>query len=220
MGVLAGLVVLLGVAAWVALGTSLLGVRTVEVVGASRVPPEQVRAAADVSPGFPLARVDPAAVRERVAAIPAVRDVRVERRFPRTLVVTVAERTPVAVTSMRDSGLTYVDAAGVAFAPAPPAAAKGKTALPVLRTAAGPTRVAAAVVVGGLPAGLQKRVVRVEAKTPDSVTLVLRSGHSVVWGDVERAQRKAEVLVALMAAVKDAKTYDVSAPDAPTTRST
>ncbi|NHC45558.1 cell division protein FtsQ/DivIB [Motilibacter aurantiacus] len=220
LAVVAGLAAALGVVAWVALGTSVLGVRTVDVVGAGHVSAAEVRAAVDVPSGFPLARVDPAAVQARVGAIPAVRDVTVERRFPRTLVVSIVERTAVAVASVRDSGLTYVDAEGVAFAPAPATAARGKTALPVLAAVEGDARTAAAAVVGGLPSGLQKRVVRVEARTPDSVTLQLRSGHSVVWGDVERPQRKAQVLVALMTAVKDAKTYDVSAPDAPTTRTT
>jgi cell division protein FtsQ len=212
-----GLVLVLGITGYTVLGTSVLGVRTVQVVGAERVTVEQVRSVVDVPAGFPLARVDPEDVRQRVESLPAVRAVRVERRFPRTLVVTVVERSPVAVAAA-GAGWSYVDGEGFAFAAAPASAARGKQALPILKTSDDATLRAAAGVVAGLPAGLRKRVVRIAAKTPDSVTLSLRSGHSVIWGGVERTPRKAQVLVALMTAVKNAKTYDVSAPDAPTTR--
>ena len=48
------------------------------------------------------------------------------------------------------------------------------------------------------------------------VTLRLTRDRTVVWGSPERGDRKATVLTALMS--RRADVYDVSAPDAPTTR--
>ena len=45
----------------------------------------------------------------------------------------------------------------------------------------------------------------------------LTRGRIVVWGSTERGERKAAVLAVLLA--RKARVYDVSAPDAPTTRS-
>jgi len=76
----------------------LAGVRTIEVTGASRTGSDAVRSATGLGSGAPLVRIDISAVAARVAAMPWVRRVTVERRWPRTVVLTVEERTAVAVT--------------------------------------------------------------------------------------------------------------------------
>src|SRR6476661_7070279 len=103
--------------AWVLLASPLLAVRHVAVSGTHRLTAAQVRAAADVVGGTPLARVDAGAVVRHVRSLRTVEDVHVSRRWPSTLHVTVTERTPVAgiVTA---GGVTLVDADGVPFAPA------------------------------------------------------------------------------------------------------
>jgi cell division protein FtsQ len=48
--------------------------------------------------------------------------------------------------------------------------------------------------------------------------LRLRDDREVRWGSAEQADEKAAVLLDLLAAVPDARTYDVSVPGHPTTR--
>jgi len=76
----------------------LAGVRTIEVTGASHTGADAVRSATGLRSGAPLVRIDVGAVAARLAALPWVRRVTVERRWPRAVILTVEERTAVAVT--------------------------------------------------------------------------------------------------------------------------
>lgn len=81
----------------------LAGVRTVEVEGAGRTGSDAVRSAAGLRRGAPLVRIDADAVAARVLALPWVRRVTLERRWPRSVVLTVEERTAVVVTPCQTS---------------------------------------------------------------------------------------------------------------------
>ena len=73
----------LGLLAWVLLASPLLAVRTVTVSGTARLTPAQVRAAADVVRGTPLAMVDAGAVVRRIEALRPVAEVQVSRAWPK-----------------------------------------------------------------------------------------------------------------------------------------
>jgi cell division protein FtsQ len=214
-----GLVVLplavLAAGAWVVLQSSLLAVTTVDVVGAQRVSTGQVRGAAEVPLGRPLARVDLGSVERRVEQLPAVASAVATRVWPHTVRITVVERRPVAV-ARSASGWQLLDEHAVdigATSTAPPG-------LPVLALDPATTDpavlLAATQVAAELPPRLRARVEQVVARSPDDVRLALVSGEAVRWGSADDGTLKAQVLAALMR--KPAHVYDVSAPDAPTTR--
>jgi cell division protein FtsQ len=214
------LAVLAGTCLWVTYWSPWLTVRTIEVSGLQTLSREQVLAAAAIELDRPLARLDPSAVRSRVEALPRVRLAQVHRHWPRTVALTVVERQAAAVVRV---GRSYrlVDPDGVAFA----TVATRPAAVPVVVTArqaqssAEPSAAAlraAIEVLGALPPAVSERVTAVSAGTPDAITLGLAGGVTVMWGSAEASARKAEVLGALMRL--KAKVYDVSAPDAPTTR--
>ncbi|HZC27466.1 MAG TPA: FtsQ-type POTRA domain-containing protein [Actinopolymorphaceae bacterium] len=221
--VLAGVVVLAGFVAWLVAFSTVLDVRTVAVSGLtpeSGLSAVDVRTAAAVPLGGPLARVDLAAARARVLAeLAPVREAKVTRSWPHGVQVEVAERSAVAV--WRDGqtrrlvdieGVPFRTAAG--FRRAVPlvdvrATGKGVGKLPELRAAG--ARVAAA-----LPAKLAGRVSSVEVQTLDSVVLRLDRGVTVMWGSADDSPAKARVLSALLR--HRAKVYDVSVPGFPTTK--
>lgn len=213
--VVLGLVLTLAaVAGWVVLESTLLSVRSVEVTGASRVTPAEVLAVADVAPSTPLARVDTDAVAQRVRALVAVRSVSVSRQWPRSVRIVVQERVPTAV-QRRGSSYLLLDPSGVAF----DTVRKRPKGLPLVTapTAAGePALRAALAVLTSVPAAVRRQLLEVRAASPEQVTLRLTLDRTVVWGSPERGDRKAAVLSALMS--RRASVYDVSAPDAPTTR--
>ena len=64
-----GRVLVLALLAWLMAFSSVLGVRTVNVVGARMLTAEQVRAAAGIRAGTPLARLDLAAVSARLSEV-------------------------------------------------------------------------------------------------------------------------------------------------------
>ena len=204
--------VLLVVAAgivWVVWFSPLLAVREVRVLGTEALSHDVVVAAAQVPLGTPLARVDVAAVVSRVQALPRVASVEVRRGFPHELVLVIVERTAVAV-EREGTAFAVVDAEGVRFARSRTAAGR-----PILEADDAPARRAGLEVLVALPSSVAARVATVRAASRDDVTLVLRSGDRVRWGDASRSDRKAEVLAVLLG--RRASVYDVSAPDLPTT---
>jgi cell division protein FtsQ len=200
---------------WLLLSSPLLAVRTVAVSGTRRLTPAQVRAAADVVRGTPLARVDAAAVVRRVESLRAVAEVHVSRGWPSTLRVRVVERVPVAgvVTA---SGVQLVDASGLPFAAAP-ALPAGLVRLQVAKPGpADPATKAALAVLADLSPPMRGRVRIVRAASSSSVTLLLRDGRRVLWGGVGDTTLKLQATEALLR--MPGVFYDVSRPGVVTRR--
>lgn len=218
LAVLGAVVLVLGALAWVFLASPLLAVRTVRVDGAGALSEAQVVQTAGVAEGTPLVRVDTDAAAARVAQLPQVASVEVTRGWPGTVVVTVAERVPVAVVE-QDGTRQLVDAGGVVFdtiTGAPPAGV-----VPLEVPDPGPDDVATSAALGALtalPADVRDVVTGVTASTGDDVTLTLTRDRTVRWGSAARTDRKAEVLGALLTQIEEgelepADTLDVSTPD-------
>ncbi len=193
--------------------TPLMSVRNVVVVGTGTVTEEQVLHAAAVPVGRPLLQVDTDAVADRVATIRQVATARVQREYPSTLRITIAERVPVAIKDFPDGPRLY-DRDGVDFTGPPP------PALPYLDVdnpgpADLPTK-AALEVLTSLRPDVAGQVGRVAAPSVASITLTLTDGRVVVWGTNDRTEEKAEKLAALL--TQPGHTYDVSSPDLPTVK--
>ena len=200
---------------WLLLLSDLLAVRAVVVEGTRTLPEEEVRARLRRAEGVPLARVPTAELSAAVAALPKVADVRLDRRWPGTLTVTVTERVPVAARA-EGGGYAVLDREGRVLETVP----QRPPGLPLLRPPAssGPGLPAALGVLTALPPHVLTLVESLSATTPDSAELGLRDGSSVVWGDAQHAGRKARVLEVLLQREPQARVYDVSAPGTPTTR--
>lgn len=191
----------------------LMAVRTIEVVGASRVSQAEITEALADQLGRPLALVDAGAVKAVLVGYPLIASYSLESQPPDTLVVRIVEREPVGVLQ---SGTVYtlVDAAGVTIERSDQPIA-GYPTLMVPGGASSKGFVAAAAVVRALPADLRARVASVSATTADDVTLTLvDSPAEVVWGSAEHSDKKARILATAMAATDPSQVnqYDVSSP--------
>jgi cell division protein FtsQ len=205
--------VLLAAVAWIVYGSPLFGVRAVRVAGNALVNADQVRAAAAIAPGTPLAGLDGRKVGARVVAgLPPVRTATVDREWPGTVVITVSERVAVAAVAQPEKQWLLLDAVAVGFlrVGAPP------EKLPVLVVSEpgpkDPATVAALSVLAALTPQLRERLVLVEAPAPTRITLKLAGGRSVVWGDASKNRDKARVATGLLG--YRGSVIDVSAPDA------
>jgi cell division protein FtsQ len=195
----------------------LFDVENVRVAGTVTIPETDVLAAAAIALGGPLATVDISAVAIRVARVPAVESVQVERSWPHTVVITVTERVPVATVSTAQ-GVLLVDRAGVVYR------GVGDPGLPRLTTAprsGDPGTIAAVSVLTALPEAVRTRVETVGATVsspgaPGQVTLRLTEGKEVRWGSADRAEEKGAALTALL--TQRGTVYDVTSPDLPTIR--
>jgi cell division protein FtsQ len=203
-----------GVAGWLLLGTGVLGVRDVRVTGTSLLDPAEIRSVAAIRAGAPLATLDTGSVAARLARLPAVRAVEVTRHWPRTVEIRVHERQAAAVQA-RGPAYVLVDRTGVAFAPVD----RRPAGLPLVSApvdAGAPALRAALDVLEQLPAAVRDEVRQVRAASREDVEILLSHRRTVLWGSVDRGARKAAVLAVLV--TRNAAIYDVSAPDAPTTR--
>jgi cell division protein FtsQ len=179
----------------------------------------QIREAAAVVTGTPLLRVDVDAAEARVAQLPAVASVDVSRGWPGSVVITVAERIPVAVVE-HDGRRTLLDAEGVLFDTITGEPPEG--VLPIAVPEPGPGDPATATVLAALaalPEEVRDRVALLSATSGEDATLTLLDGTTVVWGSGSQARSKASVLTALLEQLDDgtlepAGTIDVSTPDA------
>lgn len=198
---------------WALFDWSLFAVRSVAVTGTRLVPESEVLAVADVRPGTPLIRVNIARVAARVLTITQVQGVRVTKDWPDRVVIAVRERTSALAVALPGGGFDLIDANGVIVQ----SAATRPARLPVYTTTAAasslrgdPDVAAAAAVLGALPASLRSSVTSVIVPSPDQVTLSLRNGVTILWGDAGDAAAKAKELVILMQT--HARSYDVSSP--------
>lgn len=202
---------IVAVLAWALLGSRLLVVRSVQVVGAGRlVSAAQVLAVAHVPHGVPLIRVDTGAIAHRVEQIRQVQYVVVSKDWPSTVVITVRQRTPVFAVRVA-GGYALVDRFGVSVRDVtgqPPG-------LPVLSLGGAgsslrgnPAVRAAAIVLTELPPRIAHRVRAVSAAGAADVSVTLAKGVVVIWGDTGRAREKAKELTVLMQ--RHARSYDVS----------
>lgn len=201
-----------GTGAWLVFSSSVLAVAHVEVVGADVLDPAEVRRAAAVPLGEPLATVALDAVAARVEALAPVRAVDVSRAWPATVRIAIVEREAVAVVEREDT-VRGLDEAGVLFR----SYRSTPSGLPVVRVTAGTRTEAlaeAAQVVAALPADLAARVEYLTVETVDAISLRLRGGRTVVWGSADASVSKAEVLAVLLR--QKARVYDVSVPGQPT----
>lgn len=201
-------------AAYVVAFTGVVGVRTVTVLGAHALTADQVRTAAGLRDGEPLARVDLGRVQRQVGELAGVQRVAVTRSWPHTVRITVTERTGIALVS-RDGALWLVDPAGVVF--------QRLTVRPHLPLLAvpdvgpdDPAAMAALTALAALKDPVPPQVAQVKAPTPEQVTLYLTGGRTVLWGGGEDSAAKASVLTELL---KRPGTYfDVSTPSVVTVR--
>ncbi|WP_051759156.1 cell division protein FtsQ/DivIB [Herbidospora cretacea] len=205
----------LAVSGWLVFLSPVLGVKEIRVEGVLGLAPEQIEQAAALPLDTPMATVDVEAVRQRVAAVTEVESARVERVWPGTVIIRIRERTALASVPMNGKS-AVVDRFGVVLdivAVAPPK-------LPVVRLPhldpQDPAVRAALTVLGVLPDHLLRKVHEVQAKTADSVTLLLSDGRTVIFGGPERAADKTRILLGLLD--QRAETFDVSSPEVVTVR--
>ncbi|WP_235739151.1 cell division protein FtsQ/DivIB [Nocardioides alcanivorans] len=90
-------VVLAAVGVWLVWFSSVLGVSGVDVEGTDHLGEDEVRVAAAVPAGEPLATLDIAAIEKRVEELPAVKNADVSRSWPDKVLIQVEERRVVAV---------------------------------------------------------------------------------------------------------------------------
>ena len=109
-------------------GNSGFSVRHVEVHGVERMDEQEIYRRAIAAQRLPMTQLDVSALREELVALPWVRDARVSRQLPDTLVIDVVERTPHAVLQDGEN-FVLIDPTGHRLEPVPAGKAKNMLVL-------------------------------------------------------------------------------------------
>ena len=211
----------------------LLATEKITVRGASLLETSQVEQKLEPLRGVPLTRIDEKKVRELIGQDNVIRSVQVESRPPHELVVTLKERTAVAVVKQGDTYHT-VDSDGVSLLES---ATQPDTSVPLVRFSGDDPKTSAefrtiSAALSAMPSELLAQIKEASATSTSSITLTLRDNTTVQWGTAEESELKAKVLLSLRQAIakraqeensSEAQTqkvtvYDVSAPRVPVTR--
>ncbi|WP_309128653.1 FtsQ-type POTRA domain-containing protein [Microbacterium sp.] len=208
-----GAVVVLVLGSVVAAYSPLFAVQKITVAGVKTLDAASVQQALAGQVGAPLALVDASAVKAALTEFPMIESYALEARPPHELLVRIVERTPVGVIES-DAGYTLVDAAGVVLSTTPERP-EGQPVLKIDTGVESPAFHSAGLVIRSLPAELRATVTEVSAGSADDVSFKTSDGKTVMWGSERNSVEKALVLVELIAAAPDARTFDVSSPSVP-----
>ncbi|MEO8889423.1 MAG: FtsQ-type POTRA domain-containing protein [Jatrophihabitantaceae bacterium] len=210
-----GVVLVAAILVWVIAFSSVFGVKTVTVRGNHALTADQIRAAANISDGTPLVRLDAAAAEHRVQALPDVASVTISTSFPSTVLIAITERVPIGYVKHGGS-FDLVDRTGDQFH----TTSTAPKTLPLFVVPSGSdsrtTGGAVATVAAALPAKIRAEVNSIQALDPTSITLLLNDQRVVVWGSADRSADKARILPALLAG--NGTTFDLTDPDQPFAR--
>lgn len=212
-----------GVAGGVLVGAAVLvshspifSARTITVRGASHLSEPAVLRLAGVQPGTNVLYLDTGAARAGLVADPWVASATVVRRLPSTVEIIIHEVRPVGVTENADAPMLLAQD-GTILGPAPAA-----TRLPVIGTVGESSVRDGAVVLGVMPKPLLTRIGALAVAADGSITLTLRDGVLVTYGDARDSGSKAQALRAVLAWARSQPigiiSIDVSSPTVPTAR--
>ena len=204
------LVILSAVTWWSLYQSKWFIAQEVTITGNSRLTVEQISAAAAVPIGNSLMSINPRSISEQLQALPEIKVATVERGWPHAILITVTERTPIAVAATA-TGFNLIDSEGMnaGVVAAPPAGLLVISAQPD-----SPAMTNAIQALAAIPA--EWAITGLSAPTHDSVVATLGSGVVITLGSGQRAADKVEVAQALME--KGYTVINVSAPDAPTVK--
>ncbi|HEX5614162.1 MAG TPA: FtsQ-type POTRA domain-containing protein [Acidimicrobiia bacterium] len=221
--VVAAVVVTSGIA-YLVVESPLLDVDAVEVAGVAHLTPDAVVTAAAVPDGAALARLDTAAVAERVEALPWVASASVHRDFPGTVRIEVIERTPRAFVRADDGTVVLIGADGTVLGSAPSAPEGALEVLGLRRTPSAGSLLSppgAAHALDALPDALAARVGTILLGEPGAVALGLRDGGAIRLGSLDDLVAKGAAAAAVLERLPaDAALdyIDVRVPSAPSVR--
>jgi cell division protein FtsQ len=200
--------------------SAFVGVERVTVTGLDTRDAGRMRAALTVSArSMTTLHVDHDRLMRAVEGYPVVRELRVTSDFPHALRIEVVQHTPAAIAVSH--GLRVPVAGDGTLLRGVPVEGRLPTiqvsgALPPERLR-DPGALRQARVLGGAPAALRGRLDKVEESKDDGLTVEMRDGPKLIFGDATRVRAKWDAAARVLAdpAARGASYVDVRLPDRP-----
>jgi cell division protein FtsQ len=211
-------ILVLGTGAYAMTFSSMFHARTIRVTGSGALGDLEILRLSGIASSTNVFHLDVRTAERRLETDPRIASATIAAKLPSTLVITVAERAPVAITAGEGGPARLVGEDGVTMGPA------DRERLPMVRVPGGAQPDAAQIRVGASVAGamssaLRSKVASIFLPADGSVRLLLRSGMPVSYGSPTELAAKAQALSAMLrwADVQHASmaSVDVSVPGAP-----
>lgn len=221
LGSLLAAVLVLGAALSAGIWLPALQLQQVTVSGLGYVEEEPVRSLAETRTGDSVLLLPTSTMEQELTQVPGVSSAEVDRDWPDGVHITVTESVPAATLARPDGSTAVIDEGGAEL---PAAAGEGAALIPLTVDpgSSDPDGATEAMVevLNGLPEPLRGAVTDITAASRSDVTLNLSledgGSKTVVWGDAQDAELKAEVVQTLIE--QPGEEIDVSSPVAPVTR--
>lgn len=209
--------------AWFATADAGFAVHAIHLEGRSRTSANQVTEAINVEVGEPILRLSLSDLREQLETIPTVKQASVERGLPDRLLITLAEREPVAIWQYHGK-LVMIDDVGTAM---PELEVKSYAHMPLVVGKGAPEQVADILnLLAGQPELQQqvRAVTRISQRRWDvhlkqGITIKLpQEAPEVAWKRLAHLHREQQLLLRAISAVdmrSDERMYITVLPDAP-----
>lgn len=206
--------------------SKVFSIEQVDFIGAEHLTDEEMNLLANISPNANLLNVNVSKLRDNLLADAWIEDVSVNRVFPHTLEVSVAEREVAAIVEVpSEDGSTTKDwaisADGRWLMPIPKEGTEeaARTSAKVYEDAAGALHITdvpadtapevgkqcndanvnnALAIIDGLTTELAQRITNVKATEPESTTLTIKDGPDIVFGTADHVRDKERVCLKIM----------------------
>ena len=216
LGLVTLAIILVSGGEWV-VRSSLFRVRYVSVVGARHETSAAVIAASGLSSHPPIIDVSAATLNQRLSRFAWIESVALTKHWPDRVVVTVTERTAVAVAFSATHHLVYVDSAGHDLGAAPMSANLPTLIYQSPRARTWPFRRAgraAAYVASQLPVAFSRQVSRISVNAAGSVSLTMTTPVTFVLGPASNLHAKFVSIASVIAHARlvSGDIVDVSVP--------
>jgi cell division protein FtsQ len=181
---------------FILLRSSVFEVRNVLVQGNLYLGDEQIQAVADIGQGVNIFAVKTAAVAANLKQVPMIREAKVARSLPSSIVITVVERVPMGLVPTKD-GFIEVDEEGVYLT----GASAGTPGLPVITgvqvEVSEPGQAfeseglnSALAVIKGLPVGSAANLSEVHVSDDGQINIYTTEGYQCRFGLPQEIQEK------------------------------
>lgn len=195
---------------WALYQSRLFLIEDLKVLGTHRLDSAKVMQLADVHVGEPLISVNPQAISKKLSEIAQIKSVRVERGWPHSVLITVTERSPVAVVKS-GSGFDLVDDAGMLAGKI-----DHKPRKMYVINANPNTQAMKAAVQVALAIPSRWKVATISATNSKGVIVELSKGQMIIFGTGDQVHLKIRVAGSLLA--NKYRHINVSSPLNPTVR--
>lgn len=218
-----GAVVAVFVLLYILFSSSLFAVKRIDVRGNTHLTDTEVKEIGGARTGMSIMRFPRADVRRRLLENTWVKEVRVGRRLPSTIVIELTERVPVA--AVDDGNASFlIDESGFVIGAAGEETVVQIADLPVKTLVAGQKIEVKELseslnVLNGLPEKIRTSVALVSAPSIDRITIYI-ANVEVIFGQAEKMEEKSMVLEEILAREGESViAIDVRTPESPIVRS-